>query len=80
MIEALRIKECDNGHFFVGAIRECPVCGISVIARTIPYMAGDCVACGVLCPGYAYGCTSPSPIIPDDFVPATESHVEHRHL
>jgi hypothetical protein len=55
------IARCAKGHFFVRNRKDCPLCQ-SPIQETFEYRQGDCVACGLLCPGYALGCSSPSPI------------------
>lgn len=62
------IRRCSGGHFFIG--KSCPFCKRAAIAN-IPYQAGDCIDCGALCPGYAYGCTQPNPLSPVELEAAT---------
>lgn len=64
MNENTSIGLCNNGHYFLLNKLKCPFCQSSSITR-IPYRDGDCLLCGgdgVMCPGFAYGCTTPSPI------------------
>jgi hypothetical protein len=55
------IAKGPDGHFFLRYTEYCPYCGQKEV-ETYPYREGDCVSCGCLCPGFAYGCTSPDPI------------------
>jgi len=57
------IARCVNGHHWVRSREDCPFCGSSVL-ETFEHREGDCVSCGVLCPGFALGCDSPSQITP----------------
>ena len=54
------INKCKNGHFFINN-KYCPICK-EPKKEQIDYNVGDCVDCGMLCPGYAYGCNQPNPI------------------
>ena len=54
------IYMCSQNHHWLGN-NVCPFCGEKSI-KTFNYQQGDCIKCGNLCPGYAYGCTSPEPI------------------
>jgi len=57
------ILKCKNGHFFLDA-SICTYCG-EQHQDAVEYREGDCIKCGLLCPGYAYGCASPKPIEPN---------------
>ena len=54
------ILKCKNGHYFLN-VSICPYCG-EQYRETVNYREGDCIKCGQLCPGYAYGCISPKAI------------------
>jgi ribosomal protein L37AE/L43A len=56
----MEIKVCPNNHHFVEK-ENCPFCGEKAV-KTIKAQKGDCIACGQLCPAYAYGCN-----VPDEF-------------
>ena len=58
-VAEINLGRCENGHHFLGP--QCPFCsgGVQV---SLEYRDGDCIDCGVLCPGYAYGCASPHPL------------------
>jgi hypothetical protein len=58
------IHRCANSHHFVAGA--CPFCG-GLPVQSYPYREGDCVACGVFCPDYGYGCNSPEPLSIKDF-------------
>jgi len=60
----MRILYCENKHYFVNS-EKCPICGLDSTS-SVEYREGDCIDCGQLCPGYAYGCTSPSPLVLED--------------
>ncbi len=55
------IGQCIKGHFFIRLGDTCPLCNSKTL-KTLPYCEGDCIACGLLYPGNAYGCCSPDPI------------------
>ena len=55
------IKVCEEGHHWFKE-DSCPFCGKDV-KDTVEYREGDCIKCGCLCPNYAYGCTSPEPLV-----------------
>lgn len=59
------IRKCANQHYFLKTV--CPHCGGPPM-DTIERRDGDCIDCGQLCPGYAYGCTSPFPLEASDVV------------
>lgn len=52
---------CISGHYY-SEDGMCPHCG-KVAVRNVEYRNGDCCFCGVLCPGHAYGCDDPQPIV-----------------
>ena len=54
-----KLHLCKEGHFFIESV--CPWCG-QAPSKEEEYREGDCVACGFLCPGSAYGCDGPRPI------------------
>ena len=54
------ILVCQKNHHWIDDTI-CPFCGLEPIEE-LPFQSGDCIKCGSLCPGYAYGCTSPEPI------------------
>lgn len=60
MIIVDQILRCPNGHYFVET-SQCPHCGAEA-CDAFELREGDCVYCGELCPGYAYGCTLPTPL------------------
>lgn len=71
------ILRCKNGHHFLqGSI--CPYCG-EQYQDTVECREGDCIKCGLLCPGYAYGCTSPKPIDPQSTTLSTETNPKFKH-
>ncbi len=59
------IHVCSNNHYFYVSKNDentaCPFCNEKSI-RMVEYRAGDCIACGNLCPEYAYGCTDSKPL------------------
>lgn len=57
--ELIKINVCSEKHYFLG--ESCPFCGKSII-ENVEYREGDCIACGQLCPEFAYGCDNPSQI------------------
>ena len=59
------IRRCREGHFFVTEL--CPFCELPAL-NFYSYQDGDCVACGCLCPDYAYGCNSYSPLTIAEFM------------
>lgn len=54
----MEIKICKNKHHFVDKDK-CPYCGEKA-EKTIKAQKGDCIACGQLCPAYAYACNIPN--------------------
>ena len=60
------IFACKNDHYFIKTDK-CPFCGEKRI-KTYDYREGDCIDCGQLCPGYAYGCTEPNPLDKEDML------------
>lgn len=61
----LFISKCKNGHYFINK-EKCALCGEGTM-ESVPYRDGDCIDCGQLCPGHAYGCNEPLPLRPEDF-------------
>ncbi len=60
-----KIHVCPNNHYFYALKKEritkCPFCNEESV-KIVEYRVGDCIACGHLCPEYAYGCTDPNPL------------------
>jgi hypothetical protein len=64
MNKQISIALCKNGHYFLKMQGKCPFCESPSI-KEIPYREGDCIFCGwdgLMCPGHAYGCNTPTPI------------------
>lgn len=59
-MDKIIIYSCSDNHHWTGE-DFCPFCGKPSI-KTFDFQDGDCIKCGNLCPGYAYGCTSPEPL------------------
>lgn len=55
-----KICKCKNGHYYIE--KKCPYCGEDKPVELYDRRAGDCIACGQLCPDGAYACNKPSPI------------------
>jgi hypothetical protein len=53
------VGRCQENHFFVED--RCPMCGGQRTAD-YPFWDRDCVACGQLCPAFAYACDSARPL------------------
>ena len=60
----MRVFKCEDGHFSIlsdaSKDAKCTICGKDA-KDFAEYMEGDCVACGQLCPSYAYCCATPQP-------------------
>jgi hypothetical protein len=52
-------RKCRNGHYSFQDT--CRVCG-EAAECVVEWREGDCIACGFLCPSYAYGCDSSVPL------------------
>lgn len=64
-MRSLIVSACKNGHHFINS-EKCDMCGEPIINR-LPFMEGDCISCGELCPGHAYACKDHLALTPEDF-------------